>query len=665
MASVPEKFASPALRIAVLGCLALAAARVRATDLTLKSPKGQLELHVSDAGNKLTYDITLGGTKVVEPSNLNFSIDGKDLCSGATIATDDVTAGAESFPTRGLHGQANVSWKGATLHLSTGCTLEWRAYDDGVAFRFVADGAAGQSRTPDELTEFRVPAGSTVWSHDLSGHYEGTYKSQSSDAFPASTWAAPPMTFRLPNGGGYASVMEANLVNYSGMALECVGSSTFRLGLAHRQPVSHPYELRYSKEDVARLSQPAKINGAITTPWRVVLAAKDLNTLVNSDLITALSPPPDPKFFPQGYDTPWVRTGRAVWRYLDNVDAPQDPALEPKKPATPPQTGTPAAGATAVRKAVPLSEAKNWTKMAADLGFEFNILEGFWRNYSDADLRELVDDANRQHVGIFVWLHSKDLHDPAHRHEVFDRLAGLGIAGMKIDFFDHEHKETIDLYHDILRESAERRLLVDFHGANKPTGEERTWPNEVVREAIRGMEARSLKERAFHETTLPFTRFLAGPAEYTGLLFNARRGDTSVAHQIGVPIVFTAPLLTYGAHPANIEKSPALDLIKSVPSTWDETIVLPGSEIGELAAFARRKGTTWFVAVLNGPAAKDIELPLTFLKAANYTELSVSDAGKDDVKVDATPLNSPTSIHLALQPGGGFVARFTEANGAK
>ena len=142
--------------------------------------------------------------------------------------------------------------------------------------------------------------------------------------------------------------------------------------------------------------------------------------------------------------------------------------------------------------------------------------------------------------------------------------------------------------------------MVNFHGANKPAGEARTWPHELTREGVYGLEHRRPRRGRAHNTTLPFTRFLAGAADYTPVVFGERRKETSWAHQIATAVVFTSPLLVFGGHPQSLLDNPAVEMIKSLPSVWDETIVLPASEIGELAAFARRHGTTWFVAVLNG-----------------------------------------------------------------
>src|SRR5205807_5805911 len=134
---------------------------------------------------------------------------------------------------------------------------------------------------------------------------------------------------------------------------------------------------------------------------------------------------------------------------------------------------------------------------------------------------------------------------PEAREAFFRRLHDLGVVGAKIDFFDHEHREVVDLYAALLREAAKHHIMVNFHGANKPTGESRTWPNELIREAVKGMEASRLADRATHGATLPFTRLLAGPAEYTPVIFGERRANTTWAHQIASAAILSAPLLTY------------------------------------------------------------------------------------------------------------------------
>ena len=280
---------------------------------------------------------------------------------------------------------------------------------------------------------------------------------------------------------------------------------------------------------------------------------------------------------------------------------------------------------------------KEFSRLAGELGFEYNLVEGFWERWPASDLRELVEYSREHGVGIIVWYHSGRLHTPEARREFFDRCSDAGVAGVKIDFFDNEAKEVVDLYQTLLKEAAEHRLIVDFHGANKPTGESRTWPNEMTREAIFGMEMRRVDSRAVHDATLPFTRYLAGHADYTAVNFGDRRGDTTWAHQIATAAVFTSPLLVYAAHPQRLLENPAVAMIKSIPSTWDETIALPPSEIGKTAAFARRHGNKWFLAIVNGAEPQTIDVPLTFLADGDYQAILVRDGLDDPRRLSWSP----------------------------
>jgi alpha-glucosidase len=175
------------------------------------------------------------------------------------------------------------------------------------------------------------------------------------------------------------------------------------------------------------------------------------------------------------------------------------------------------------------------------------------------------------------------------------------------------------------------------------------------------MEASRLVDRATHETTIPFTRCLAGPAEYTVMMFNERRKNTTWAHQIASAAILSAPLLTYAANPDTILANPAVEMIKSIPAIWDETIVLSSSEIGQLAAYARRKGNDWFVAVMNGVEPKKIKIPLSFLKGS-YRALIAKDDSANPASVIMENKNYGNSdvIELDLVSGGGFIGRFTK-----
>jgi alpha-glucosidase len=628
---------SPLIRLAVaLGAIVSVPATfpVSATAQTteIASPSGNLRFKLQ-LDSAPTFEITLNNQPVIEKSRFGFSIDGSDLLTGSRAGDIKQFRLNESYPWRGVHSVASNNCNGATIalqHGQTGYTLEVRVFDDGAAFRFVLPGNAAQSRVPDETSSFVVPPGSRVWHYGVSDHYEGTYSNTPVADIPAGQWVAPPMTYKLPGTAGYASITEADLVNYSGMALQADGRRGFTTGLAHKQPPSHPFVLRYGTNAATRLAHAAAITGPITTPWRVVLAGADLNALVNSDVIIDLCPPPDPKYFPQGFKTDWIRPGRAVWKYLDGG------------------TNT-------------IEGTKEFCRAAGQLGFEYDVIEGYWSRWTDAEIRDVVSYARQQNVGLIVWKHSRSLRTPEAREAFFKRLHDLGIAGAKIDFFDHEHKELIDLYQQLLELGAKYHILLVFHGSDKPTGTTRTWPNELTREAIRGMESRRLKDRATHDVILPFTRYLAGPGDYTVMHFGDRRGNTTWAHQIASAAVFEMPLITYAANPKTILAQPAADLIKSIPTAWDETLVLPPSEIGQVAVFARRSGERWFLSVLNGPEARVIQVPLSFLGPDDYRAQLVRDSGNSPAaeQIENRTVHRGDVLTINLRAGGGFIGRFT------
>jgi len=610
-------------------CSCLASPEVR-----IASPDGVLQFRLLSDQSGLMFAVSSRTNRIIEPSGMGYPVDAVDLTDGVEVGPPVRYRISETYPWLGAHARATNRCNGARLalrHLKTGTayTLEVRAFNDGVAFRFSVPGDQ-HPRVPDEATTFLIPAGSTVWHHDLGGHYEGVHARTEITELKEGTWAAPPVTFKLTNGAGYAAITEADLVNYGGMALQADGQRGLRMRLGHSHPPSYPFRLRYSTEDVERLAKPAAITGPIISPWRVVLIGPDLNALVNSDILPNLCPSPDPKIFPKGSRTSWIRPGRAVWKYLDGGGSNS------------------------------FATMKEFTRLAGELGFEHHVIEGFWSRWSEAEIKELVAYAKQRHVGIWVWKHSKSLGDPQARSVFLKRCHDLGITGVKIDFFDHEAKEMIQLYQVLLKEAAQQKLLVNFHGANKPTGEARTWPNELNREAIRGMESSRLTDRATHDVTLPFTRLLAGHSDYTPVHFGARRANTTWGHQVASAVILGAPLLTYAASPSNLLANPCCGMIKSIPAVWDETLVLPPSEIGEVAVFARRSGTTWFLAIMNGTTTRKVRIPLSFLTAGDYHTTLVLD-NADDTAAETSlkgSLDRTDSLTIELRTGGGFVARF-------
>jgi alpha-glucosidase len=600
--------------------------------LTVESPNRKVSVAIgSGAEGQVTLKITRAGHTVVEPSPIGIRVDGVDLGRGVTIGKTETYRVDEKYPWRGVKSEAVNRANGTRISMrhSGGqvYTLDVRLFDDGVAFRHEVPGTG--RRVPEAGTAFKLPAGSVVWTHGLRGHYEELYERRPIEQIPSGTWAGPPVTFKLP-GAGYASITEGDLRGYAGMALQADGDNTLRERLGHEHPPSYPFTLRYGDDEAKRLSAPAAVDGPIRTPWRVVIIGPDLNTLVNSDIVHNVSAPPDPKLFPDGIRTSWVKPGRAVWRYLDGGENNFQGIME-------------------------------FSRLAGELGFEYQVVEGLWTRFGEAELAELVDYSKARNVRVVLWRHRRTLGNRDERRKLFGALSKAGVAGLKVDFLDHEAKEVIDLYQDILRDAAEFKLVVNFHGANKPAGEARTWPNELTREGIYGMEHKSIKEWAAFNTTFPFTRMLAGHADYTPVVFGERRRETSWAHQIASAAILTSPMLIYGGHPASLLSNPAAEIIKTLPATWDETRVLPPSEIGELAMFARRSGNTWFVAAMNGPEARTVKIDLGFLASDRAKALIARDRLEDAgaIEVERREVSRGQPLEIVMRAAGGVVVRLT------
>ncbi|MEQ1796471.1 MAG: glycoside hydrolase family 97 catalytic domain-containing protein [Lacibacter sp.] len=587
--------------------------------ITVKSPDASIQFSLYTENGKLTYSVDFHQKKVIEQSSLGVLVNGKDITENASAGKVQQSKRMEEvYAVRGVHSRAWNKYTDATIAFGR-FKLQVRVFNDGVAFRYIISNK-DSAVVEKEYTSFAIPAGSIVWSQSNIKYYEGRYSKKLIDTVKTGELIGPPVTVELPGNAGYAAITEGGLTDFAGMSLIVNASRTMQ----------------------ANLSGSTKKKGIIETPWRIIEIGKDLNTLVNCDIIANVSPKYNAALFPNGYNTDWIKPGRSVWSWL-------------AKP-----------------RAITMENMKHFTDLAAQLGFEYNLVDEGWSSWKDSVnnkdhwdmMKELVDYSVTKGIKIWVWKAYPNrggipgIKDAAERKAFFKKCKEIGVVGLKIDFFDNEAQDIIQFYQTALHDAAEYHLMINFHGANKPTGETRTWPNEMTREAIRGLENRA--PWASSNTTLPFTRFLAGHADYTPVHFGDRMGEVSWAHHVASMIVFTSPFLCVGADPQSILDNPCKEMIQSIPPVWDETIVLPQSKIGELVIYARKKGTTWFLAALNGTnEPKFISVDLSFLKS-NYSLSSVKD-DKDKqagALLENSKVFSGSKITITMNGNGGYAARF-------
>ncbi|GGH03842.1 alpha-glucosidase [Mucilaginibacter phyllosphaerae] len=583
-----------------------------------------MRINLQIVNNALTYTVTYKNIPVILPSALGMVVNGKEFGGCRQMGVPKKYTINNTYGINGVHSTAVDHCNGARISLladNAPFMLDVRAYNTGVAFKYIISNNGAGEITKDN-TQFKIPAGTGVWYQSNIKYYEGKYSKKDIADFKAGDTAGPPVTLQLPDGKGYAAITEGGLVDFAGMSLIAAGNNSF----------------------VANLSGSTKKTGDFDTPWRVIEVGADLNTLVNCDIVTNVSPPANAKVFPNGNLTKWVKPGRSVWSWL------------------------------AEKQAITLENMKHFSDLAAELGFEYNLIDEGWGDWKDGTrnnwdmMKELVDYSAKKGVKIWVWKAYPDrngiagINTTAKRREFFKKCKDLGIAGLKVDFFDSEAQEIVDFYQDGLKEAANYQLMMNFHGANKPTGENRTWPNELSREAIRGLENNA--PWAPGNVTLPFTRFLAGPADFTPVHFGNRMGEVSWAHHVATMVVFTSPFMCVGADPQSILDNPCKAMIKSIPPTWDETIVLPQSKIGELALYARRKGSTWFIAGLNGTSdSKAISINFPFLKKGSYqlTQLQDNPNKQADVVIGAARITANKPLKIMMNKNGGFVMRLEKS----
>ena len=297
------------------------------------------------------------------------------------------------------------------------------------------------------------------------------------------------------------------------------------------------------------------------------------------------------------------------------------------------------------------------------MGFEYYLIDDGWRDWNGGGdnawkgMEETIAYAKTQQVDIWAWVHAKYVLQPADREAYFKRAKAMGIVGLKVDFPEPASAKWVQWYEDVLRDAAKLELMIDFHGAVKPTGRERTWPNEMSREGIAGREQG--KSPALHDTTLPFLRYVQGHADFTPTLFMTNRlSGSSFAHELAMAVVFTSPYLCMGDNPTNYLNSVAVDVLKALPPVWDETRVLPGSEIGELAGFARRRGDQWFVGVINDLTPRRESVSLNFLGKGSYKLIELADnPERNDAFIRTERIVTRKDVlTLPLRKDGGYVA---------
>ncbi|HEX6428779.1 MAG TPA: glycoside hydrolase family 97 catalytic domain-containing protein [Niastella sp.] len=615
------------MRLLLTICLLKFFSVLHAADtLLLQSPNKKISATVFLNNGSLMYGVKAGAAMLLAPAPMGLQISNRTIgVNVSQLAIHRTYIVNEIRSSRINNSRAVNHCNGYTITVqqtNSTDTIEFRLFDQGCAFRYLP-ATDDNTTVQQELTSFSLPADCAVWFFERNNDwklksYAGLWMRTTASQLPHVSSQGPiqgkPLVVELPSNK-YMALTEAALVDYSGMRFKAVGNNMLQVNFT---------------EATTGFTVPPKFH----TPWRVILYANNLHELVNNMIIEDLNPLPDPVLFT---NQQYIQPGRAVWSWITRNDHYLEPA-----------------------------EEKQFIDAASALHFEYTLIDDGWESKWTnkwQQLERLCNYAKEKCVGVWVWKHSKDLLDTMQRDRFLDSVCLAGAVGIKTDFMNSEAKTWINFEIGLLKAAARRKLMVVFHGCQAPTGESVTWPNEMTREGIRGMELNIMKEPipAWHNAALPFTRFLCGHGDYTPGFFS-NRANTTYTHQLALLYLFNSPFQCVAENPVallhNKTFTPILPLLQTLPVTWDETRVLPGSAIGALAAFARRKGNDWYIAVINGTdSAVSFNLQPSFLpKNKKLKATVVSDApGDKGFMRNTTVLHASVSKQFNLPPTGGLV----------
>ncbi len=515
--------------------------------------------------------------------------------------------------------------------------LVFRAYDDGIAFRYEFPGNDTVSYSvTSESTGFVIPQSSKAWiqPYDKAEYWSPAYELfyingiQVEEPSEYDTAWAFPATFNY--GKYWMMLTEAGLSeSYCATHLEKdskKGLYKIRLPLKAELDGTNPVTPLYSLPWVML--------------WRVIAIGKSPAAIVETNIVYNLNEPS------RIADVSWIKPGKASWSWWSTPGAARDFKI-----------------------------LKEFVDLAAKMGWEYSLVDAGWQNMKGGTIEELVKYGETKGVGILIWYSSGSyprnngrssdiLKDPVKRKQELQKIAAWGVKGIKVDFFVSDKQVTIKEYFGILKDAADNRILVNFHGCTLPRGWSRTWPNLMSMEAVAGAEQYGYSKvfpeiAAQQNTILPFTRNVVGPMDYTPVTFSDIKLPhlTSFGHELALSVVFESGITHFADRVEPYMKMPeeAKDFVRALPTVWDETRYVSGYP-GKDVVLARRSGKDWFIGGINGEnVAKNQEIDLSFING-NYKLTIISD-GKDDKSFNTkklSDLSTPKQL-LNILPFGGFV----------
>jgi len=653
--------------LAVLASFVATVATAAPKQQTLLSPDGAVCITVNTDGG-LAYTLAREGKVLICENPISMTLtDGTVWGTDAKPSKFIRNSGDKTIPSP-VYKRAEVSDKYNELTVKyKEFSVVFRAYDDGMAYRFVSARKA-PFQVRNEQAEFRF-AGEA----DFVGSYvrsKGTFEQQFRNSFEnlctfgkVSEWDASRLAF-LPLmtevSGIKLCIAESDLLHYPGMFLNnSEGGNTLK-GVFATYPKQTEQTSDFRAEVVTeREDYIAKCEAVTYFPWRIIGVFTEDRQLADNDLVFRLAAASDPEI-----DFSWVKPGKVAWDWWNDWNI---------------------AGVD-FKAGINNDTYKYYIDFASQKGIEYVIFDEGWtvRGQSDLfkiipeiDLPMLVKYAQERNVGIILWANnwsfSRDIEG------VCKHFSEMGIKGFKVDFMDRDDQPMVEFHENVARIAAKYKLMIDFHGTYKPTGLHRTWPNVINFEGIHGLEQMKWSgpevDQVTYDVTAPFIRFFAGPADYTqGAMRNATKGNYRPVNseamsqgtrcrQLAEYVVFSSPLNMLCDSPTNYLAEPeCTKFIAEIPTVWDESVAIDG-KVGDYVIIARRKGDVWDVGGMTDWDARDFDIDLSFLgdgqfNCTLYKDGVNADRIAKDFKIESSKVSGSLKVHAA--PGGGFAAVITK-----
>src|SRR5205809_2471938 len=533
-------------------------------------------------------------------------------------------------------------------------SVVFRSYNEGAAYRFETSLPQQQVKIYREEVRFNFPGDATVFypqEDSMFSHNERRYVPQRLKEIDPAFIATMPAVVDAGEGAKLA-IAETDVEDYPGMWLHGTNGPALVGTFPH-----YPLKEKLEKDRDFRVAEAAEYiavtSGTRTYPWRLVGIVEKDGDLLTNQIVWLLEKPS------QLQDTSWIKPGKVAWDWW-NAHNVYDVDF---------------------KAGINTQTYKYYIDFAARYGIEYIILDEGWYKLGnllevvpEINMEELTAYAKQKNVGIILWVIWKTLDDQL--EPALNQFAKWGVKGIKVDFMQRSDQLLIDYYHKISREAAKRKMLVDFHGDQKPATMTRTWPNLINAEGVRGLEWSkwSVETEPEHNVTLRFTRMFLGPMDYTpGAMLNAQKDSFAAifhhpmslgtrCHQLAMYIVYESPLQMLADSPSNYLREPqVMDFLAPVPTQWDETKVLDG-RIAEFVVVARRNGRDREIGGMTNWTSRELEIDLSFLPQGNFSMEAFQDGANadrygSDYKVTKSQVNHTTKLKVTLAPGGGWAAR--------